>query len=101
MTKAVWKFDLPINDHFTMSMPEGAEILSAGVQGGRAVLWALVDIDALTTERRFTLHGTGHIADDVEGLTFLGTLQYPQGVVFHLWEGWDIRAAIKGQSKHR
>ncbi len=59
--RQVWKFPIPLEDEFIVSMPVGGKVLSAGLDPqGRLCLWALVyDIEA-HEERRFCLRGTGH-----------------------------------------
>lgn len=94
--KAVWKFELEIEDQFHVQMPEAAEILSVQVQIGRfgseqVCAWALcpTDPEAPKAPRYFVCVGTGH--DYVEryfhGLKFLGTVQLKGGaLVFHYFE---------------
>jgi len=105
VSRAIWKYPLPIQHDVSLSLPAGAIPLSVGVQreprwfqemttGRRTplepeetlVLWALVN----TTETReqkqsFHICGTGHpLAPDTrEG--FLGTVQMPSGLVWHVF----------------
>ena len=61
--QTIWKFELDLSngDVSQVEMPEGAAVISAGVQGERTfVVWALVDPDAPRATRRFVVHGTGH-----------------------------------------
>lgn len=86
MRKAVFKYPLSVADSQEIQMPEGAEILSVQVQGGVVCLWALVDMDAKETTRRFELYGTGHDFRPGEQ-KFIGTIQlYAGSIVFHVFE---------------
>lgn len=92
--RTVWKYPVPVQDDFALTMPQGATILSVQAQGshavpgqgGQPVLWALVDPDAPITQRQFRLAGTGHPVPDDPG-TYVGTFQlYGGGFIGHLWE---------------
>jgi len=56
--KTIWKYQLP---HFVnlKSIPIGSEILTAQVQNGVIVLWALVDTNEIDSQRLFHVIGTG------------------------------------------
>ena len=87
--KKVFKYDVSIDDYQTIEMPKDSEILKAGVQNGKMVLWVLVDPEDDKEQRRFRLTGTGHkITDDEAGkLHYIGTfLLYGGSLVFHLFE---------------
>jgi hypothetical protein len=79
----------------TIEMPEGAQVLSAGLQYSQLNVWALVRVaeegqePVMTEQRTFTVRGTGHpISSDVRKLKFVGTAMANDGVyVFHVWEG--------------
>lgn len=67
-------------------MPRGARFLSAGCQGPNVVLWYLCDPAEPIEERRILVLGTGHVApDDIADWTFVSTVQYTDGLVFHLF----------------
>lgn len=102
MTHTVYRYRLTITDEQTVSMPEGAVILSVarrdypqlpmlGVGGDEPLdMWALVDPDAPVRPRRIRIAGTGHPLDDVDQLEFLGTVQVVQGqLVFHVFEALE------------
>ncbi len=64
----------------------GAEFLSVQIQRDEPQMWFLVDPEADSEVRSFTVHGTGHpvVGDDP---LFLGTFQVMGGeLVFHLFE---------------
>lgn len=86
--RMVFKYKVPIGDHVSISLPKGAQILSAQVQRGTPCIWALVDPDQPMVERRFRFAGTGHaIKDDPMTLSFIDTFQMHGGdLVFHLFE---------------
>lgn len=58
--RSVWKFEIPVTDEFTLTMPKSAQPLYVAVQGDKPWLWALVDPGAEREERTFYVHGTGH-----------------------------------------
>lgn len=92
--RRVYKYGFPIADRVRLSMPRGAEIVHVAAQGHpafspngeAAFVWALVDPEAITEERRFRLAGTGHDLPD-EGLEHVGSFLMQEGLlVFHLFE---------------
>lgn len=85
--KTIWKYSVE-HGISTLEMPEGARILSVHNQGGKPVMWALVDPDAPTVQRKFLLAGTGHgVSEDPTDLVFLGTVLIMDGcVVWHIFE---------------
>lgn len=91
----IWKYPLAVEDYVTLSLPKGARILSVQTQRGLPQLWALVDADAPTVQRRFRVFGTGHaLPNGVIFDTYLGTFQLHDGaLVFHLFE--DERTSCK------
>lgn len=89
-TKTVWKFPADMaTDDFSLRMPEGAEVLSAGFQGQKLMVWALVDPTKPLELRNFHIAGTGHPIEENESveMVFVGTvfLSIPF-LVFHVWE---------------
>ncbi len=86
--RKVFKYDVPVEDVFTLDMPEGAKILSFQTQRDLPMIWALVNPDAPMQSRKFRLAGTGHpIADYDDELSFVATCQMMGGsLVWHLFE---------------
>lgn len=86
MEKSIWKYPVSDRTHFTLSLPQGAEILSVQIQHGKPQLWALVSPQLPTEDRRFCIVGTGWDFD-ADGLKFIGTFQQSGGAfVLHLFE---------------
>lgn len=84
--RIVWKYPLETLARTSISMPDGATILCLQMQGEIPTLWALVNPPGITkVTRRFRFHGTGHHNVD-DGETYIGTVQWPNGLVFHLFE---------------
>ncbi len=81
----VYKYELPIADIAKVALPEGAEILSVGLQGGLPMLWARVDTEVTGTEVRMVrLAGTGHPHADGR---FIGSMMSPDGaLVIHAFD---------------
>lgn len=90
--ETIWKYEFAWR--FSVQgfpMPDGARVLSVGVQDGPSglvpVVWAVVDPKKLPPKglRMFLLTGTGH-DDEITG-TFVGTLTHERsGVVFHIFD---------------
>jgi len=76
-------FEGGITDNYTISMPQGAELLHVGLQHGRICLWARVNPGAKMVDYHFRLVGTGH--DGADG-RYLGTVSFHSGdLVFHIF----------------
>ena len=67
--KSIWKFDLKVDDEIqVITMPQGAQVLSVGLQNGYPKLWAEVDIEVEHEDRWFLIGLTGQpFADAVTG----------------------------------
>jgi len=85
----IFKYPIPIEDHFTLELPKDARILTVQIQRETAQLWALVDSETEKETRYFRLSGTGHpLGEDYLRITnYIGTFQMENGaLVFHLFE---------------
>jgi hypothetical protein len=82
----VYKYQLGVSKE-EVSMPVGAEVISAAFQSDTLCLWAKVDTEATTEFRRFKVFGTGHEIDPkFEGkLKFIDTA-FIGMFVFHVFE---------------
>jgi hypothetical protein len=88
MTKAVWKYLVPLVDHFELEMPVDAKPLRVQMQGGNVCMWALGTPTAAKVKKTFRVAGTGHAIDFSKGdLRFIDTFQVAGGqLVFHVFE---------------
>ncbi|PID86399.1 hypothetical protein CSB08_00235 [Candidatus Gracilibacteria bacterium] len=85
----VYKYEVPIEDYFSLQIPKGSEILSFQTQRSTPCIWVKVDPENTTEERKFRFLGTGHPIEE-ENLSFIGTIKLHQGgLVFHLFEILD------------
>jgi hypothetical protein len=84
----IYKYPLAPADRQTVELPKGARMLSVGDQGGSVFLWALVNPELPTTNRKIRCIGTGHpIAKIDPDIRFLGTVMLLGGsLVFHFFE---------------
>ena len=85
----LWKYPIPIEDRFTLSLPEGAVIRHLAVQGSQTYLWVEVDPDRVPETRAFFWVGTGHSFPQTptQEQVYLGTVHLDGlGLVFHLYE---------------
>ena len=84
--KTIWKYGLPIAEHFVLRLPGGATILSVQAQRGNPCMWVEVDTNAREVTRAFCLVGTGHAIPE-NTTHYCGTFQMESGaLVFHLYE---------------
>jgi hypothetical protein len=70
--RVIFKYQMPVLEQFTMTLPKGAEIIRMQDQGGMFWLWAMVRTDVPDEERKF--HGFkcgGKIPDDLN-LKYVG-----------------------------
>lgn len=74
-----------------VTMPEGARILSVGVQDGNAMMvWALVDPAAKMVVRRFAIYPTGLAEVSEHHGNFVGTVMLSEGrLVFHVFNAGE------------
>lgn len=86
MTHTIHKFPVDLTDEFSLSLPEGAQILDVQTQGPTAQMWVLLDPFQPYVNCTFRVIGTGHPIDDAEFLFFIGTFQLYGGLVFHLFQ---------------
>ena len=86
--KAIWKYTLQ-PDNTTMEMPKGAKVLHVDEQHGSICIWAEVDSEQPTEERKFEIFGTGHEMPSIKGLfrKYVGTAKMQGGTfIFHVYE---------------
>lgn len=85
MEKTIWKFEL--RPAITkIEMPEGAQVLTAQMQGNQLCLWALVDPGAKKETRTFEVFGTGHPINE-GNIMYITTFQMSGGAfIFHVFE---------------
>lgn len=86
--KTIFKYQLnDVTD--TITMPEGAQVLSAGVNKGKddVFIWCLVDTDNALVERKFATIGTGWDMSLLANndLVFIDTV-FVDWMVFHVFE---------------
>jgi hypothetical protein len=87
--QTIWKFPVRATDAQTVSMPEGAEILTAQFQGETLCLWAMVDSEKPKQERVIEIFGTGNPVWVDMGVQrkFIATAQMPtMPLVWHVFE---------------
>lgn len=70
--RVIFKYQMPVLERFTMSLPEGAEIIRMEDQGGMFWLWAVVDTAAPLIERHFHAYKTGAAMDATANLKYVG-----------------------------
>ena len=77
--KRIYKYPLEVEDEQIVSLPKGAVLLSVQVQHKQPCLWAKVESNHKNIPHKIVIRGTGHSANDVEGMQFLGTFQLQGG----------------------
>ena len=85
----VFKYDLPLEEAFTLDLPEGAELLTVQVQLGSPKMWFRVDTSRQVRPQIFGICGTGQeLHSRLAQAPFKGTFQLSGGAyVFHLFGG--------------
>lgn len=83
----IWKFPIETTDVQSVRMPDGAKILSVGMQAGKITLWALVDPNKPTNDlKRIHVVGTGNRfpLNEFEDFSFIGTV-FDRVFVWHIF----------------
>lgn len=70
--RVIYKYQMPVLEEFTMSLPEGAEIIRMEDQGGMFWMWAVVNTDAESTTRHFRAFKTGAKIPDGLNIRYVG-----------------------------
>lgn len=85
MARAIWKFDVPVNDTTMVDMPDGAVILTHVTALSHAMLqvWAIVNPDAEKVTRVLKVVGTGNPMPAVG--EYIGTVETGM-FVWHLFD---------------
>lgn len=85
--KTIYKY-LVEPGHSDITLPLGAEVLSARAIGDQVFVWAKVDTDEQReTTRTLAVYGTGHPMANLKTLRFIDTVIMYEGVlVFHVFE---------------
>lgn len=55
----IFKYQMPVLEQFSMTLPEGAKIIRMADEGGMFWLWAVVNTEAKPEERHFRAFKTG------------------------------------------
>lgn len=89
--KSIWKYQIPLEDKFSLEIHEGARILALQTQEDRPCIWCLVDNMKPRHVRHFETYGTGHVITGAAldpGSQYIGTYQVRSigTLVFHVFE---------------
>lgn len=86
--KTIWKYGFPTLDSHTFTMPRGAELLTVAAQFDAPCIWALVDPDQPSVERKIRIYGTGHPIEHDD--PYVGTYQLAVGsLIFHVFDAGE------------
>jgi hypothetical protein len=85
MTATIWKFPIPIDDEFEISMPRDAELLFVDSQNNAGQIWARVVPEREREPRRFYLRATGYPVD-LDSRHVGSFIIHGGALVFHLFE---------------
>lgn len=78
MARTIWKFPVSAELGATIDIPVGAQVLTAQLQSGSLVIWALVEADARSVKRAVHVIGTGWTSpfpDNVDYIDYIATFQ--------------------------
>jgi len=82
----IWKFPIENVNRQVLRVPKGIKPLTVEVQNGVPCLWATVDTEAELGQAVVRVVGTGHDAEEVRFMDYLGTYQLRGGaLVFHVF----------------
>ena len=87
MQNVVWKYK--IESHVeTLSVPIGAKFLSCQIQDNKICVWFLTDMANKNNleQRVFRTLFTGEPFNTRDNYEYIGTVQNPLGVVYHVFE---------------
>lgn len=84
--KKVWKFTIPNGAKFTVEMPTGARVLTAQVQDGVPVVWALIDTAMVPCTRTFLTVWSGENVNSYEREPVYISTFTVNTSVYHLFE---------------
>jgi hypothetical protein len=79
-----------IEDQETAMMPRDAKLLHVGFQHSHVTVWALVDPEAPLVERQMAVFGTGWEISEKDAERYVGTVQVPYGLVWHVFDLGEI-----------
>lgn len=87
--RVIFKYQMPVLEHFTMKLPTGAEILRMKDEGGMFWLWALVRTDVPDETRYFHAYKCGGKIPDELDLKYVGfcALFVQQELGLYIFEG--------------
>jgi hypothetical protein len=70
--RVIFKYQMPVLEQFTMTLPHGAQIIRVEDQGGMFWMWAVVNTDAPAETRHFRAFKTGAKIPDGLMLHYVG-----------------------------
>lgn len=92
--KTIWKYGFDTLDSWTFTMPRGAVLLTVAAQFDAACLWALVDPEQPSVERKILIYGTGHSIERND--PYVGTYQLAGGsLIFHVFDAGEQLAGYR------
>ena len=86
--RTIWKFPVPPENRFALTMPRGAEVLTVQTQFGAPYMWAIVSPGRQTETRQFHVVCTGEPIPPTAH-SYVGTFQLAKlggAFVGHLFE---------------
>lgn len=94
----IWKYQVPWQYEFELSLPEGFRLLHVGTQGIDGIdeaeqlcFWVLHDLTQPKFTVRFVIYGTGHLlAHDPMNLWHMETVQVGK----HVWHVFAVTRPI-------
>lgn len=93
---AVWKYELPLANEFTVQLPAAYRVLSVQPQHGRYQMWVLNDVLSEPRPVTFLLVGTGQELPKLPDGQYVETIkQYDDAIVLHLFRVVSI-AVLNG-----
>jgi hypothetical protein len=90
MKEKIFKYEITDKKQMVL-IPKDAEILSCQIQNENVCVWALVNPQKENEEKYFECYATGEEMHQDMGIQrkFLNTVQFKNGLVFHIFERID------------
>jgi hypothetical protein len=86
VSTVIHKFPLSVVGEQKIQISPGAWILSLQVQNGVPTIYAMVDPKDEKKDRDIMMYSTDKPIDNIYNHEFLGTVQLPNGFVFHYFQ---------------
>jgi len=93
--QTIYKYTLQVMTEQSIGMPKDAVVLDVQTQGHSVVIWAEVETENETEQRKFFAYMTGQRDLNLDDVDYIGTTQL-DGIVVHVYEERSLNAVFNG-----